>query len=155
MTLIRFDECLSKNIVEAIRVLGLPPGVAIEHPNDHGEGTLSDVEWLTRFKAAGGRCIVTGDPKMRGRIAERAALQASGFVAIFPPSRGGWYSKLRKHGQAAYLLRWLHEIVRLAIEANDGDHFLLPPSFEPDPARVVKMARLRGPTVNEVQARRI
>ena len=154
MTLIRFDECLSKNIVEAMRALGLPEGVAVEHPNDHGEGTLADVEWLPRFKKAGGRCIVTGDPKMRGRIAERMALQAADFVAIFPPSKGGYYSKLRKHGQAAYLIRWLHEIARLAAEAADGDHFLLPPSFDPDPAKIIKLHRLRGPTVEEVAAQK-
>ncbi len=149
MTRIRFDECVSKNIVNAIRVLGLPSGIEIEHPSDLNQGDLEDVDWLQLFKESGGRCIVTGDTKMRGRINERLALQASGFVAIFPPNKSGWYQNLKKHGQAAYLIRWIDEIARLACEAPDGDHYLLPPTFDVDPVRIVTLRRLSGPSFQE------
>ncbi len=67
MTLIRFDECLSYRIVEAMRALGVPEGVVLQHPNEIGEHGRDDVDWIASFRAGGGRCIVTGDPKMRGR----------------------------------------------------------------------------------------
>lgn len=144
MTLIRFDECLSHRIVEAMRALGPPAGITLQHPGEVGEQSLADVDWIASFRAAGGRCIVTGDPKMRGRIAERAALEASGLVAIFPPIKG-WYDRLKRYGQAAFLIRWLPEIARLAQEAEPGSHFRLPPTFELDPTRITELRRLTGP----------
>lgn len=153
MTRIRFDENLSPRIVAAIREMGLPSGVEIGHPNEQGLNGAADVDWLRAFKAGGGRCIVTGDPKMRGRINERMALQASGLIAIFPPRKGKWYESLGRYGQAAYWFRWLPEIMRLASEAEEGEHFQLPPTFDLDPGKVQRLRPLRGPDLEEVRER--
>lgn len=145
MTLIRFDENISPRVVAAIRAIGTPAGVDVEHPSELGQLGLADVDWLHDFKSRGGRCIVTGDPKMRANIAERVALQATGLIAVFPPRRGGWYASLRLQGQAAYMLRWFQTIAEIAATAAPGDHFLLPPTFDVDPAKVERLRPLSGP----------
>jgi hypothetical protein len=152
LTLIRFDENLSQRLVVALRAYGLPPGISIEHANEAGQNGVHDVDWLPRFKTAGGRCILSGDTKMRGKIAERMALQEAGFVTIFPP-KGSWYADLKRHGQAAYFIRWMPEIARLAQKAEDGQHFELPATFDLDPDRVKLLRRLTGPDLREVVAR--
>jgi hypothetical protein len=143
VTLIRFDECLSYRIVDAIRAMGHPPEFDVEHPNDRGQSGMLDVDWIPEFAARGGRCVVSGDPKMRGRIAERAALQAAGFTAIFPP-RKGWYDDLRRYGQAAYLLRWFPTIMHVAANEPLGDHFRLPPTFDVEAGKIERLSKLPG-----------
>lgn len=155
MTRVRFDECISHRIVAAMQAFGVPPGIAIEHATDCGDGGKLDVDWLPAFKADGGRCIVTGDPRMRGKINERMALQASGLIVIFPPRKGSWFMKLGRFGQASYLFRWLPVIAKLAAGSEPGAHFMLPPTFEPDIARVEKLRPVRGPTSAEVAERKM
>lgn len=138
MTLIRFDENISRRIPNALRELRLPEGVDVESAFDADALGHADVEWLISFSDRGGKCIVSGDERMRDRPAERAALEASGIIAVFPPE-GRFWTPLRLHGQAAFLIRWFPVIARLAQESQPGEHFRLPQrwSLDIDAVRVL------------------
>ena len=131
MTLIRFDENISRRIPDALRQLRLPDGVEVESAFDANAEGQADVDWLTEFANRDGNCIVSGDERMRDRPAERAALQAAGIVAVFPPE-GRFWTPLRLHGQAAFLIRWFPGIVELAENSQPGEHFRLPMSWTLD-----------------------
>lgn len=141
MTLIRFDENISPRIPEALRQLRLPEGVVVESAQEGRDLGEADVDWLERFAARGGRCVVSGDERMRDRPAERAALQGSGLIAVFPPE-GRFWTPLRLHGQAAFLIRWFPVVVRLAEDSQPGDHFRLPQSWSADFDTVRPLPRL-------------
>lgn len=141
MTLIRFDENISRRIPDALRQLRLPDGVEVESAFDANAEGLADVDWLTDFANRDGNCIVSGDERMRDRPAERAALQAAGIVAVFPPE-GRFWTPLRLHGQAAFLIRWFPVIVELAQDSPPGEHFRLPMSWTLDRDSVRTLPRL-------------
>jgi len=125
VTLIRFDENISYRIPLALRELRLPPGIEVESSTATNERGAEDVDWITAFAIRGGRCVVSGDERMRDRPPERAALEEAGFVAIFPPE-GRFWKPLGMLGQAAFLIRWFPVIVELARDAEAGSHFRLP-----------------------------
>ena len=130
MTLIRFDECINPRIVDAIRAIGVQRDVELETPQELAQRGLSDVSWIEDFGIRGGRLIVSGDGNMRRVQLERAALEASGVVAVFPHMK--WYSGLGRWGQAAFFMAWFPAIVRLAKEADAGSHFRIPTSLSGD-----------------------
>ena len=125
MTLIRFDENISYRILGALRALRLPPDIIVESSNEAGEQGMGDVDWITAFAARGGKCVVSGDEKMRDRPPERAALESAGLVAIFPPE-GRFWMALNTMAQAAFLIRWFPVIAELARSSKPGSHFRLP-----------------------------
>ena len=126
--LIRFDECISWRIVDALKALGLPRGLELESAQHRNENGILDVDWITDFSQRGGRLVVSGDASMRRVQLERAALEASGLVAVFPSSKQ-FFDGLRKWAQAGYLMAWFPAILRLAGEAEAGSHYRIPPSF--------------------------
>lgn len=139
--IIRFDENISRRIVEAIRSLGPSPDLILEHPSERAEAGRADVDWISEFAARGGRCVVSGDEKMRNRPPERAALQAAGLVAIFPPESRFW-KPLLAYGQAAFLIRWFRVIEEITRNAEPGAHFRLPAiwtNITPDAVITLKM----------------
>jgi hypothetical protein len=141
VTLIRFDENISRRIPDALRQLRLPEDVEIETAFEARAVGQADVDWLADFALREGSCIVSGDERMRDRPAERAALQAAGIVAVFPPE-GRFWTPLRLYGQAAFLIRWFPIIVRLAQDSEPGEHFRLPSSWTLDIESVRKLPRL-------------
>lgn len=141
MTLIRFDENISRRIPDALRQLRLPDEIEVESAFDAAALGQADVDWITAFAGRGGRCMVSGDERMRDRPAERAALQASGIIAIFPPE-GRFWTPLRLYGQAAFLIRWFEVVSRIAIDADEGTHFRLPQSWTVDRDAVRTLPRL-------------
>ena len=131
MTLIRFDECINPRIVDAIKAIGFQrEDVQLETPQELAQRGLSDVNWIEDFGGRGGRLIVSGDGNMRRVHLERAALEASGVVAVFPHMK--WYSGLGRWGQAAFFMAWFPALVRLAKEAEAGAHFRIPTSLSGD-----------------------
>lgn len=141
MTLIRFDECISWRIVDALRALSPPRDVTLETPQHRGEDGDLDVNWIENFAHRGGHLFVSGDASMRTTHLERAALEASGLVAVFPSSKQ-WFDGLRKWGQAAYLIAWFPVIIRLANDVERGSHWRLPPSFSGDFNSLIPMRPL-------------
>ena len=141
MTLIRFDECISWRIVDALKALSLPRGIHLETPQHREEGGHLDVNWIESFAARGGKLFVSGDASMRTTHLERAALEASSLVAVFPSSKQ-YFDGLKKWGQAAYLTVWFPAILRLADEAEPGTHWRLPASFSSDFGSLVPLRPL-------------
>ena len=113
----------------------------LETPQHLGEGGDEDVNWIETFAGRGGRLFVSGDASMRSNHLERAALEASGLVAVFPSSKQ-WFDGLRKWGQAAYLTVWFPAILRLAADAEPGSHWRLPPSFSAEFDSVLQLRPL-------------
>lgn len=143
MTLIRFDENISRRIPDALRQLRLPDEVEVESAFDANAEGQADVDWLVEFANKGGNCIVSGDERMRDRPAERAALQMAGMIAVFPPE-GRFWTPLRLYGQAAFLIRWFPVIVDLAQNSEAGEHFRLPTSWTLDRESVRTLPRLNA-----------
>lgn len=141
MTLIRFDECISWRIVEALKQLGLPRGVELESAQHRDENGILDIDWIPDFARRGGRLIVSGDARMRQVQLERAALEASGLVAVFPSSKQ-FFDGLRKWMQAGYIMTWFPAILRLADEAPAGAHYRLPPTFSGEYESLIPMRSL-------------
>jgi hypothetical protein len=141
LTLIRFDECISWRIVDALRALSLPRGVTLETPQHRSEHGDADINWIEDFARRDGRLFVSGDASMRTTHLERAALEASGLVAVFPSSKQ-WFDGLKKWGQAAYLTVWFPSILRLATEAERGTHWRLPASFSGEFTSLIPMKSL-------------
>jgi hypothetical protein len=141
VTIIRFDENISRRIPDALRQLRLPEGVEVESAFEVDALGQADVDWLADFARRGGSCVISGDERMRDRPAERAALQDAGVVAVFPPE-GRFWTPLRLYGQAAFLIRWFPTIVTLTEEAAVGAHFRLPPSWTVDVGSVRHLPRL-------------
>lgn len=137
MTLIRFDENISYRIPAALRALRLPSDIVVESSSEAGEQGMGDVDWITGFAARGGRCVVSGDEKMRDRPPERAALESAGLIAIFPPD-GRFWGALSIMAQAAFLIRWFPVIAELARTATPGSHFCLPGAWTTITADAVK-----------------
>lgn len=127
MTLIRFDECINPRIVVALRAIRAPAGIELETPEELAQRGLADVNWIEDFAQRRGRLLVSGDGNMRRVQLERAALEASGLVAVFPHMK--WYGGLGRWGQAGFFMAWFPTIVRLAQEAEPGAHFRLPTSM--------------------------
>lgn len=129
--LIRFDENINWRIVDALEALKPPLGVELETAHHREERGISDVDWIENFAERGGRVFVSGDANMRSVHHERAALEASGLVAIFPSSMK-YFGKLGRWGQAAYISMWFPAIIKLGEEAPEGAHYQLPPSLSGD-----------------------
>lgn len=127
MTLIRFDECINPRIVDALKAIGFQRDIQLETPRDLAQQGLADVSWIEDFSNRGGRLIVSGDGNMRRVQLERAALEASGLVAVFPHMK--WYNSLGRWGQAAFFMAWFPAIIRLAQNAEPGAHFRIPTSL--------------------------
>lgn len=126
MTLIRFDECINHRIVDAIRAIGIPRGFELETPHELAQRGQPDIDWIGDFADRGGRLVISGDGNMRRVQLERAALEASGIVAVFPHMK--WYGNLGRWGQASLFLAWFPAIMRLAEEAEPGAHYRIPTS---------------------------
>lgn len=102
---------------------------------------MADVSWIEDFADRGGRAVVSGDARMRSVALERAALEASGLVAIFPSSKK-FFDGLGRYGQIAYLARWFPVIEELARNASPGSHYRLPPNFSGEMDQVQELKPL-------------
>jgi predicted nuclease of predicted toxin-antitoxin system len=110
-----FDECLSRKVAEALRVLG----VDVIHLRDEwGEG-VKDVDWIARIKREG-RIVITQDGAMRRKDAERVALRESPVVFVFMNSA---LTKMDGLKQAGWLLTHWEDIEHGVAKARTGDCF--------------------------------
>jgi hypothetical protein len=84
---IAFDEHIPQAIAEAFKALQGENAILrceIVSARDYAVPRAeSDVPWLQRFAADGGKVVISGDAKMRGKLHEQRALAAAGFVVIF------------------------------------------------------------------------
>ena len=82
-----------------------------------------DRPWLLRFKNDGGRVVIAGDRKMRGRLYERRALQQEGFTVMF---LGRPWDEMDRYGRAAVLIRWWPVIEKHLPEAPPATFWEIP-----------------------------
>lgn len=87
----------------------------------------SDVPWLERFAADGGRVVISGDKRMRGDLFEQAALQAAGFVTFFFAPR---WNDQTPWDRAANLVKWWPHIEQKIRTASPGEMFEIPYAFQ-------------------------
>ena len=97
-------------------------------PGDPDYVRKSDVPWLDRFAAAGGRAVISGDVKMRIRSHERLCLYQHGFVTIFFENQWNDWKFLRK---TALLLHWWEEVATKIKTADRGTFWVIPASWPP------------------------
>ena len=110
-----------------MRAIGVPRGFELETPEELAQRGQPDVDWIGDFAGRDGRLVISGDGNMRRVQLERAALEASGIVAVFPHMK--WYGNLGRWGQAAFFLAWFPAIMRLANESERGAHYRIPTSL--------------------------
>lgn len=95
-------------------------------PTDGDYVRKSDVPWLDRFAAAGGRAVISGDVKMRHRPHEKLALHGHGFVVIFFEEQWGKWTSLQR---TALMLHWWKEIATKIRSAENGTFWIVPSNF--------------------------
>ena len=86
-------------------------------PGDADYAKGSDVPWLKRFAADGGKVVISGDTRMKREPHERLALIECKFVVIFCESQWSDWSFFRK---CALLLHWWPQIASTAKRARPG-----------------------------------
>jgi hypothetical protein len=125
---IAFDEHVPIDIAKALKALGGDRKllrVSIVSARDYATSmrATSDVPWLQKFAKAGGKVVVSGDAKMRGRLHEQRALCEAGFMVFFLERK---WNQLRSYDKCAMIIRWWPEIL-LKIEASQPGQFFQVP----------------------------
>jgi len=83
----------------------------------------SDVPWLKRFAADGGKVVISGNTEMKNVPHERLALIECGFVVIFFESQWSNWKFFRK---CALLLHWWPQVATKAKRAKAGTFWHIP-----------------------------
>jgi hypothetical protein len=94
-------------------------------PEDPDYQRKSDVPWIRRYAAAGGRIIISGDVKMSSVPHERLALVDEGMVVVFFAPKWDNWQLCRK---AALLLHWWPTILAHVRTASPG-FFVVPTTW--------------------------
>jgi len=115
-----FDNCVSQNLVEALRCL--EPRHELEHLRERFEGDTDDPTWIRTLASEGDWIIVSGDPRISRGQAERAAWIESGLTAFFC---GDAWTNRRLLIQASEMLRWWPDILECSRVTPRGVGYLL------------------------------
>lgn len=83
----------------------------------------SDVPWLKRFAADGGKVVISGNTEMKNVPHERLALIDGGFIVIF--FEGQW-SKWKFFRKCALLLHWWPQVAAKVKRAKPGTFWHIP-----------------------------
>ena len=92
-------------------------------PGDSDYVAGSDVPWLKRFAADGGKVVISGNTDMKNVPHERLALIECGFVVIFFESQWSNWKFFRK---CALLLHWWPQVAAKARKAKPGSFWHIP-----------------------------
>jgi hypothetical protein len=102
----------------------------------------SDVPWIERFAKDGGKVIISGDARMRGKLHEQKALRDAGFIVIFFARR---WNNMNAYNKAAMLIRWWPFILGAIEAAAPGQFFEVPCSWHGSALREVTPPKRRKP----------
>ena len=116
-----FDNCISSNLTEAMRLLN--PQHSIEHLTKRFQPEALDVEWIPVVAEDRDIIVVSGDPTITTAKKEKAVWKEAGLTGFF---FGGGFGDLGKWEQVREVVNWWPEIVRQAKTAQRGSGFLLP-----------------------------
>lgn len=86
-------------------------------PGDHDYVAKSDVPWLKRFAADGGRVVISGNTDMKKQPHERLALIEHKFVVLFFEGQWSGWKFFRK---CALLIHWWPQIASTVKRAKPG-----------------------------------
>lgn len=86
----------------------------------------SDVPWLQKFSASGGRAVISGDAKMRGKLHEQLALTKAGFIVFFWERK---WNQQNGYNKSAMMMRWWPYILEKLKTARKGQFFEIPYSW--------------------------
>lgn len=156
---VAFDENIPAAMVRVFQILAderqlkyLSAGLTIESAKDYtprpGEPDYvakSDVPWVQRFAAAGGKVIISGNTRMKAVPHERLALIQAGMVVVF--FEGQW-SGWRFSQKCALLLHWWPAITKQLKTAKPGSFWHIPCSWD-------RQGKLRKVSNDDAKALRI
>jgi hypothetical protein len=173
---IAFDENMPASVVVTLRTIGEQKGLRrhfqglqIVQAKQYAPALLDkdykrkdDGPWLKRYKADGGKVIISGDVSMPDKPHELLAIQESGLVAFFFPAQWNNWKFARK---AALLLVWLDRIIAQAKLAKAGTLYRIPNDWRPgaalkaiNPPTALRLKEVehpvRPPTPKAVRTRR-
>ena len=127
---IAFDEHFPKDVAKALKALSGEDKllqVTIYSARSYAvPKAASDVPWLEKFARAGGKVVVSGDAKMRGKLHEQRALMDAGFIVFFLARQ---WNQMRSHEKCAMLIRWWPFIIKKMHGAQPGQFFEIPQSW--------------------------
>jgi len=115
-----FDNCVSSNLVEALRCLDKRHQLV--HHREKFDPDTPDPIWIGALAQEGDWIIVSGDPRISRGQAERAAWIESRLTAFF--CGDAWGSR-KLMTQASEMLRWWDDIIELSKKAAQGSGYLL------------------------------
>lgn len=92
-------------------------------PGDSDYVKSSDVPWIKRFAAAGGRVIISGNTEMKNVQHERLALVQAGMVVFFFDGKWSQWKFFRK---CSLLIHWWPEIAKKLKTAKPPTFFHVP-----------------------------
>jgi len=144
---IAFDEHVPRDVAQSLKAFGGDRKllrVDICSARDYSvPKAKSDVPWLERFAMDGGRAIVSGDAKMRGKLHERKALTDAGFIVFFLARA---WNEMGGHAKCAMLILWWPFILAKLATARKGQFFEIPCSFTPGEMKEVSPPPLEQPS---------
>ncbi len=124
---VALDENIPLGIVRAFQALAgerTIRGYQFVSARDYSEnGDESDVPWIRRFAADGGRVVISGDKRMRARVHERDALASAGMIVFY--FTAAW-SKSSDMTKSSMLLRWWDMIAEYIKNGKPGDCWEIP-----------------------------
>ena len=92
-------------------------------PGDADYVKSSDVPWIKRFAAAGGKVIISGNTEMKNVQHERLALVQAGMVVFFFDGKWSQWKFFRK---CSLLIHWWPEIAKKLKRAKPATFFHVP-----------------------------
>jgi hypothetical protein len=116
-----FDNCISPNIVEALRRLEGRPHELVAL-RERFDADTEDPVWINALGQEGDWIIISGDPRISRGRAEKAAWLESRLTAFFC---GDAWQNRRLMLQASELLGWWDDIVDFSRTATPGAGFLM------------------------------
>lgn len=117
-----FDNCISSNLTEAMRLLTRPHH-DIEHLTQRFSASALDVEWLPQLAHETDLIIISADPTITTAKKEKEVWRQTGLTSFF---FGGGFSDQPIWTQVTEVVNWWQEIVRAAKTAPRETGFLLP-----------------------------
>jgi len=127
---IAFDEHVAPKLADAIKALSGEEGilrVEIVSARQYAiPKAKSDVPWLEQFSRDGGKVVISGDARMRGKLHEQKALVEAGFIVIFFSRR---WNNLNAYSKSAMLIKWWPVILAAIESAAPGQCFEIPCSW--------------------------
>ena len=117
-----FDNCISVNLTEAMRLL-TEPHHEIEHLTTRFSPDALDVEWIPVVAVDAGLILVSGDPAITTSKKEKEIWRQSGLTSFF---FGGDFARLPIWSQVTEVVSWWPQIVLTAKDASRGNGYLLP-----------------------------